>query len=129
MADPKAGLEAKIYTVLDAATSYAVYNTAARGTEYVVFQAAGGSDEWWHGKKRGYVYGYSIVGTSADRNHALTMSDSITGAMGMGAALAPTGFNLVAVTRTEPVDYTQTLDDGTYIHHVGGIFEIELEEA
>jgi len=129
VADPKAGREAKLYAALDAATTYPVYNTEAVGTEYVVFQASGGNDDWWHGKKRGYTYEYEIVGVSTNRNTALALNAAITGAMAMGAALAPTGFGLVAVTRVLPIDYTQNTDDAGYIHHVGGIYEIEVEES
>ena len=127
MSDPKAGIEAALYSLLDGTCSYTVYNTEARGTEYIVFQAAGGSDEWWHGKMPGFIYEYEILGVSADRNAALTMAQEITDAMRTATELAPAGFGLVAVTRTRPVDYTQATEAGEYFHHVGGIYEIEVE--
>ena len=72
--DPKEGLEAELFTLLDAELAWPVYNTTATGSSfaYVVFQAMNGDDD--HMKKRGHTYEYQVVGIHTDRLTALGMS-------------------------------------------------------
>ena len=132
MAEPKLGLETALYSYLAGMlTGYTVHNTVAAGTafDYVVFQAAGGADDDYHHKRRGRVYAYQIAGIHTDRSVALAMHVAIDGAMAGAKALSVSGQAAVRVTRTGAVDYTEVTPDGTHIHHVGGVYEIELEEG
>ena len=131
MSEPKALLEAALYSLLNTGLTPEVYNTqAAAGAafNYVVFQAAGGDDVWYHAKERGYVYEYQIVGIHTTRAQALAMNAAIEAAMdGAKAGLSVSGFGVVRVTRDRPIDYTQVTPDNETIHFVGGIYQIELE--
>lgn len=129
MAEPKATLEAALWSLLDTALSYNVYNTRAAGSmfEYVVFQAVGGDDQWYAMKKRGWQYDYQVVGVHTSRATALAMNASLD--VAMAGALSVTGYSVVSVVRTDPVDYTQVLEDGQTLHYVGGVYRIELEEV
>ena len=132
MAEPKLLLETALYSYLNTQlSSYTVYNTVAAGSSfnYVVFQAVGGADDDFHHKARGRVYAYQVVGIHTDRSTALAMHVAIDAAMAAAkGSLSVSGQSVVRVTRIDPVDYTEVTPDGTYIHHVGGVYEIELEE-
>lgn len=133
MAEPKSLLEAALYSYLAAQlSSYDVYNTVATGTEfnYVVFQAAGGFDDDYHAKSRGRVYSYQIVGIHTARATALAMFVALDAAMAAAkGSLSVSGQAVVRVTRTDPIDYTEVTPDGTHIFHVGGSYDIELEDT
>lgn len=133
MAEPKSLLEAALYSHLSTeCSSYDVYNTVAVGSsfDYIVFQSVGGGDEDFHRKDRGRIYEYQIVGLNTDRAEALAMFVAIDAAMATAkVSLSVNGQSIVRVTRTGPVDYTEPLPDGTQIHRVGAIYEVELEEA
>lgn len=132
MAEPKKLVETALYSLLDGAGSitWTVYNTRATGQtfEYVVFQTAGGDDDGYHLKDRGYIYDYQIVGISTNRGTALDMNAAIDTVMATGA-LSVAGHGLVRVSRTAMVDYTQITEDGEAIYFAGGIYQIELEES
>ena len=129
MAEPKKLLETALFGLLDTALSCTVYNTRAAGStfNYVVFQAAGGDDDWYLMKKRGHVYDYQVVAVHTDRSAALDLNATLDGAM--AGTLSVSGYGVVSVTRVEPVDYTQVLEDGQMLHYVGGVYRIELEEV
>jgi hypothetical protein len=133
MAEPKKLLETALFGLLDAALSCAVYNTRAAGStfNYVVFQAAGGDDDWYLMKKRGHVYDYQVVAVHTDRSAALDLNATLDGAMAgaMAGTLSVSGYGVVSVARVDPVDYTQVLEDGQMLHYVGGVYRIELEEV
>lgn len=133
MAEPKLLLETALYSYLAAQlSSYTVYNTVAAGSSfnYIVFQAAGGTDYDYHHKKRGRVYAYQVVGIQTDRSTALAMNVAIDAAMSAAkGSLSVSGQGVVRVTRTDVIDYTEVTPDGTSIHHVGGVYEIELEDT
>ena len=133
MAEPKLTLETALYSYLAAQLSaYDVFNTNASGSsfDYIVFQFVGSADDDYHMKQRGRVYAYQIVGIQTDRSTALTMNAAIDAAMaGAKSTVTVSGQALVRVTRTDVVDYTEITPDGTAIHHVGGVYEIELEDT
>ena len=132
MAEPKLLLETALYSYLDAQLSYTVYNTVASGSSfnYVVFQAVGGTDYDYHMKDRGRVYAYQVVGIHTNRSTALAMHVAIDGAMSSAkGSLSVSGQGVVRITRTDVIDYTEVTPDGTHIHHVGGVYEVELEET
>ena len=133
MAEPKLLLETALYSYLNTQlSSYTVYNTVASGSSfnYVVFQAVGGSDNDFHHKARGRVYGYQVVGINTDRSTALAMHVAIDAAMAAAkGSLSVSGQSVVRATRIDPIDYTEVTPDGTHIHHVGGVYEIELEDT
>ena len=133
MSEPKALLEAALYSYLAAQLSaYDVFNTTATGSsfDYVVFQAVGSFDDDYHMKQRGRAYQYQIVGMNTDRNDALSMFVAIDNAMSAAkATLSISGQNVVRVTRTDAIDFTEITPDGESIHHVGGVYEIEMEDT
>ena len=129
MADPKAAIETAIYGALTTAlgSSPLVYNTTARvaSLPYVVFQASGGDDGMYHLKARTYVYRYDVLAVGTDRADLVGYASTIDGAL--TGALAVSGYSVVEMARREPLDYVQTLEDGTWIWFVGGRYEIEVE--
>lgn len=133
MSEPKKLLETALFGLLDGGLSWPVYNTVAAGEtiEYVVFQSGGsGNDDDYHAKDRGVVFEYQVNGISTDRATALDMAVALGGVMDTaGASLSVAGWAIIRVSRVGQVDYTQVEPDGVSIHHVGGIYEIELEEA
>lgn len=129
--DPKEGLEAELFTLLDAELAWPVYNTTATGSSfaYVVFQAMNGDDD--HMKKRGHTYEYQVVGIHTDRLTALGMSAAIEAALATArTSMSIAGYHVIWAERVNPIDYTQTLpDEMTTVHHVGGVYQFRLREV
>lgn len=129
MADPKAAIESAIYSTLTTAlgSSPLVYNSTARvaSLPYVVFQPSGGDDGMYHLKARTYVYRYDVLAVGIDRadlaGYASTVDATLKG------TLSVSGWSVVEMARREPLDYVQTLEDGTWVFFVGGRYEIEVE--
>ena len=130
MADPKGAIETGIYNALSAAlgASPLVYNSTARvaSLPYVVFQAAGGDDAQYHLKERGWIYRYQVLAVGTDRADSVGYASTIDGALVRGGVTV-SGWDVVRVERAEPLDYVQTLEDGTWIFFVGGTYEIEVD--